>query len=93
MLKNHFISGEYNLMCDVCYKRIKSHQAFERWDGLIVCSDDMEQRHEQDFVRPRQDKIAIPFSRPVPPLVFVNDSQVSELDTINETTLNSSGLN
>ena len=70
MSKNHFISGEFNLTCDVCSKKIKAHEAKHRWDGLIVCSDDYEVRHSQDFVRARQDKITIPFSRPIPPNVF-----------------------
>jgi hypothetical protein len=64
MKKNHFISGEFNLLCDVCSKKIKAHESRQRWDGFIVCKDDWEIRHEQDFVRARQDKITIPFQRP-----------------------------
>ena len=32
---------------------------------------DFEYRHEQDFVRARQDKISVPFTRPRPVDVFV----------------------
>ena len=70
MKKNHFISGEWNLTCDVCSKKIKAHEAKHRWDGLIVCSEDWEQRHSQDFVKANTDKITVPFQRPVPPDVF-----------------------
>lgn len=70
MKKNYFISGEFNVTCDVCSKKIKAHEAKHRWDGLIVCSDDYEMRHEQDFVKAKTDKITVPFTRPIPTLVF-----------------------
>lgn len=70
MKKNHFISGEFNLVCDICSKKIKSHEAKHRWDGFIVCKDDWEPRHEQDFVKAKTDKITIPFQRPIPTLTF-----------------------
>lgn len=68
-MKNHFVSGQWNVTCDVCSKKIKSGEAKHRWDGFIVCPDDYEMRHPQDFVRARQDKITVPFSRPIPPIV------------------------
>lgn len=74
MPKNYFISGEFNLTCDVCSKKIKAHESKLRWDGLIVCKDDWETRHPQDFVLAKTDKITIPFQRPIPPLVFTNVS-------------------
>lgn len=70
MKKNHFISGEWNLTCDVCSKKIKAHEAHHRWDGFIVCQDDFEMRHEQDFVKAKTDKITVPFQRPIPTEVF-----------------------
>ena len=72
MKKNHFISGEFNLLCDVCSKKIKSGEAKHRWDGLVVCPDDFEHRHPQDYVKARTDKITVPFTRPIPPLTFTN---------------------
>lgn len=71
MAKNYYISGEFNLICDVCSKKIKAHEAKHRWDGLVVCPEDYEQRHPQDFVKARQDKISIPFNRPRPTDEFV----------------------
>ena len=65
MAKHYYNSGEFNLYCDVCAKKIKAHESKLRWDGLRVCTDDWEERQPQDFVRARQDKISIPFSRPV----------------------------
>ena len=70
MSRNHFVSGEFNVTCDVCSKKIKAHQARQRWDGFIVCPDDYETRHPQDFVQAKQDKISVPFQRPIPTLLF-----------------------
>lgn len=71
-MKNTYKSGQFNVTCDVCSKKIKAEDAKQRWDGFIVCPDDFEERQPQDFVRARQDKISVPFTRPIPPLVFTN---------------------
>ena len=71
MTRNTYRSGQWNLICDVCGKKIKAHKAKHRWDGFVVCPSDFEYRHEQDFVRARQDKISVPFTRPRPVDVFV----------------------
>ena len=72
MGKNFYTSGQFNLVCDRCSKKIKAQEAKHEWTGLIVCGDCWEPRHEQDFVRAKQDKITVPFSRPIPELVFTN---------------------
>lgn len=71
MSRNYYTSGQWNLICDVCGKKIKSGKSRHRWDGFVVCEDDWEERHSQDFVRARQDKISVPFTRPRPVDVFV----------------------
>lgn len=71
---NYYKSGDYNITCDVCSKKIKAGQALKRWDGFIVCGNTCwEPRHPQDFVRARQDKITVPFTRPIPTLIFTDD--------------------
>lgn len=70
MSKTYYIPGEFNVTCDVCSKKIKTHEAKHRWDGLIVCKDDWEPRHEQDFVKAKSDKITVPYTRPIPTEVF-----------------------
>jgi len=72
MSKNHYISGEFNLTCDRCSKKIKAHEAKHEWTGFIVCGDCYETRHPQDFVKAQSDKITVPFVRPIPEYVFVN---------------------
>ena len=67
MKKNYYIPHEWNIVCDVCSKKIKASDAKQRWDGLIVCPSDFEYRHEQDYVKARTDKITVPFTRPIPP--------------------------
>lgn len=72
MAKNYFVSGGWNVICDVCSKKIKAQDAKQRWDGLIVCPDDFEHRHPQDFVKAKTDKITVPYTRPIPPEVFTD---------------------
>ena len=71
MKKNYYLSGEFNVTCDVCSRKIKAHEAKQRWDGFIVCPADFENRHPQDFVKAQTDKISVPFTRPIPSYVFV----------------------
>ena len=70
MKKNYFISGEWNVTCDVCSRKIKAHEAKQRWDGFIVCKGCWEERHPQDFVKAQTDKISVPFQRPIPEYIF-----------------------
>lgn len=64
-------SGDWWIICDVCSKKIKASESKQRWDGLIVCPDDWELRHPQDFLKVKEDKITVPFSRPRPTDSFI----------------------
>ncbi len=70
-MRNYYKVGECNVTCDVCSKKIKSGIAKQRWDGFITCPSCFETRHPQDFIRAKQDKITVPFTRPIPPIIFV----------------------
>lgn len=72
MKKNYYESGGWNLICDSCSIKYKASKAKQRWDGFIVCPNCYEQRHPQDFVRSRQDKITVPYIRP-PADIFIID--------------------
>jgi len=72
MSRNRYISGQWNLICDICGKKIKAGEARHRWDGFMVCERDFEYRHPQDFVRARQDKISVPFTRPRPVDIYIH---------------------
>ena len=67
----NYKSGDWWLQCDVCSKKIKASEAKQRWDGYVVCEEDYENRHPQDFIRAKMDKISVPFTRPRSPDVFI----------------------
>jgi hypothetical protein len=46
----------------VCDRKIKSGSIMKRWDGLLVCPDDYENRHPMDFLRARAERISVPFA-------------------------------
>lgn len=84
--------GDWNIICDVCGFKLKASKSRQRWDGLVVCQADWEARHPMDFIKTPTDKISVPFSRPRPPDVFVNDNTTKDR-TINGATINSTEIN
>ena len=85
MSRNTFISGEWNLICDSCSIKYKANKAKQRWDGFIVCPNCYEQRHPQDFVKAKIDKIIVPYIRPpsdtyivVPYVFYVDEAYVTD---------------
>ena len=60
---DYYSHGEFNAICDVCGSKFKASYLRKRWDGLMVCQDDFEQRHPQDFVRGVADIQMTPWSR------------------------------
>lgn len=72
-----YVPGDWLCICDVCGDKIRASDAKQRWDGLIVCPKDWETRHSLDFIRSRTDKITVPFSRPRPADIFVDDPACS----------------
>jgi len=69
-------SGDWIVTCDVCSRQIRASESKKRWDGFIVCPDDFEMRHPQDFLKARKDQVSVPFSRPEPPDQFVTVNYV-----------------
>jgi len=70
-MQNFLRLGDWNAICDSCGRKFKASQLLRRWDGLMVCKQDYEVRHPQDFLRVKQERIAVPWSRPVAPDVFI----------------------
>lgn len=64
MSKTWWKIGDWNAICDVCGHKFKASQLQKRWDGLMVCSEDWETRHPQEFIRPIKDMQKLPFTRP-----------------------------
>lgn len=65
-MKNYLIPGDYNALCDSCGRKFKASQLKRRWDGLMVCEEDYELRHPQDFLRVQRERISVPWARPYP---------------------------
>jgi hypothetical protein len=59
-----YIAGDFWRICDCCGFKRRASQTRMRWDGLIVCLEDFETRHPQDFVRGRKDNQVVPNPRP-----------------------------
>lgn len=49
--QNTLALGEWNAECDVCGFKFKACDLRQRWDGMMVCEDDYEERHPMDFFR------------------------------------------
>jgi hypothetical protein len=65
-MKNHLLLGDWNALCDSCGRKFKASSLQKRWDGLIVCREDWEQRHPQDLLRVQREQISVPWARPYP---------------------------
>jgi hypothetical protein len=59
-----YIPGDPLFICDECGLRYRRSLMRERWDHAIVCPKDYEERHQQEAVRGRADKISVKRARP-----------------------------
>lgn len=69
-----YIPGDWWAICDSCGRKFKASELRKRWDGFMVCKDDLELRHPQDFVKTKQDKITVPWARVQQEAVFIQPS-------------------
>jgi len=76
-----YIRGDWNAICDCCGRQYKGSQLQLRWDGLMVCSQDFEVRHPQDFVRGVADYQAPKWTRPESQDTFVDVNSIYPPDT------------
>lgn len=67
---DYYKPGDWNAICDECGFKFKGSELRKRWDGYMVCKDDWEPRHPQDFVRGVKDSQPLPWTRPEAPDVF-----------------------
>ena len=63
-MRNWLDLGNWNAICDSCGRKYKATSLRKRWDGLMVCEEDWEVRHPQDFIKVQKEKISVPFNRP-----------------------------
>ena len=76
----YYKPGDFWRICDVCGFRYRASETKKRWDGMIVCDEDFEQRHPQDFVRGVADRQRVPDPRPEPTDTFLSVGDVTEAD-------------
>jgi hypothetical protein len=82
-MKSYLVLGDWNAICDQCGRKFKASQLRKRWDGYMVCKEDWETRHPQDFVRPRPDSGKVPWTRPSNDLNPDGTPRVSVAPTFN----------
>ena len=56
--------GDWKAICDSCGFEFYASELKERWDGMRVCKEDYETRHPLDFIRAKEDKPNIIWTRP-----------------------------
>lgn len=56
--------GTYGL-CQECGFKFRMSELRKRWDGFMVCKEDWEPRHPQEFVRGKADRIR--YNGPISP--------------------------
>ena len=76
---DHYKHGDYNAICDKCGFKYKASQLRRTWDNLMVCKKDWEPRQPQDFVKGVKDKQTVPWARPEPENVFVDNVSADDL--------------
>lgn len=75
-MQTYFKSGTWNVVCQVCGRRYKSDAIRKRWDGLLVCDEDYEERNILDFLRIRAEKQNVPFQQNEPADQFVQQCDI-----------------
>lgn len=82
MSQEGYRPGEFYRICDVCGFKKRASETSKRWDGLMVCRDDWEPRHPQDYVRAKPDRMIVREPRPEAPDQFVGGRTLTADDGI-----------
>lgn len=73
MRRNRWKKGDWLCICDRCGFTYYASELRREWTGLMVCPDDYEERHPQDYLPSRPDQQAPPWTRPESPDTFVTE--------------------
>ncbi len=69
-------SGDWNVICDICGRKVKRTNARLNWKRQLVCPRDWEPKHPQLFPSPRiRDGRPVKPARPEPADTFRTDVQ------------------
>lgn len=70
-MRNYYILGDWNAICQRCGFKHKASQMRLEWDGLRVCTECFELRHPADLIQIREDNPATPWASPEQVDIFV----------------------
>jgi hypothetical protein len=73
--------GQWKAICDVCGGLFHSGDLRQRWDGFMVCKNDFETRHPQDFLKGVKENPNVPWSRREPSDVFITPNYINVTPT------------
>ncbi len=62
IFSNRYVPGDWNAIDDRTGFRHKASELSRQWDGMRVI--DPEERHPQDFLRVKPDRVRVPWARP-----------------------------
>lgn len=79
-MKDAFILGDTNGICDVCGFKFKGSQLRKRWDGAMCCANDWEPRHPQDSIKARSERSQVKDARPEPEYRFLGANEIQPED-------------
>jgi len=71
-MRNTFVSGSWNAICDRCAFKFKANDLRDEWTGRKVCAECWEPRHPQDLIRVPKEEISPPWARPEVDDTFIN---------------------
>lgn len=79
-MRDEFILGDSNAICDVCGFKMKQSSLRKRWDGAMVCSKDFELQHPQDNIKIRGERNNVKDARPEPEHRFLAVGEITADD-------------
>ena len=72
--------GDSYAICAVCGFRFYHSQLKKDWRGLLVCKEDFEQRHPQELISVKKERISVSDPRPEGQPVFLEPGDVTPDD-------------
>lgn len=75
-VKNYYVAGQWNVVCQRCGFRFKSGELQQEWTGLRVCSKCYEPRHPQTLIKVPEERSSVPWTSPEPTDLFIYDPEV-----------------
>jgi hypothetical protein len=70
-MRNSYISGDWNAICDRCGFKYKASELKQEWTGFMVCCTCFETRHPQTLINVPEDDPSVPWARPEPADRFI----------------------